>query len=112
MIRRPPRSTLFPYTTLFRSRTDARAAPGRGPNGRRRRLDCAGPDRAVGTDGQRVPVHARAGAGARGECGARADAGSDRGRLGAGPAPALEVWPVREAGGMTVMRPLSSMTMR
>src|SRR5205807_4001957 len=32
MIRRPPRSTLFPYTTLFRSplvghRRDARAAP-------------------------------------------------------------------------------------
>src|SRR5438034_4382445 len=27
MIRRPPRSTLFPYTTLFRSRS-ARAAPG------------------------------------------------------------------------------------
>src|SRR6266481_2473661 len=26
MIRRPPRSTLFPYTTLFRSRT-ARSAP-------------------------------------------------------------------------------------
>src|SRR2546430_9488355 len=26
MIRRPPRSTLFPYTTLFRSRTDALAA--------------------------------------------------------------------------------------
>src|SRR5436309_3950699 len=24
MIRRPPRSTLFPYTTLFRSRLDAR----------------------------------------------------------------------------------------
>src|SRR5256886_9031374 len=24
MIRRPPRSTLFPYTTLFRSRTGAR----------------------------------------------------------------------------------------
>src|SRR3712207_8684190 len=24
MIRRPPRSTLFPYTTLFRSRTDPR----------------------------------------------------------------------------------------
>src|SRR5215216_7100055 len=38
MIRRPPRSTLFPYTTLFRSprpwpvrcRTDRRAGPGRG----------------------------------------------------------------------------------
>src|SRR2546422_5507213 len=28
MIRRPPRSTLFPYTTLFRSRTrHSRAAP-------------------------------------------------------------------------------------
>src|SRR3989454_8886942 len=25
MIRRPPRSTLFPYTTLFRSSADARA---------------------------------------------------------------------------------------
>src|SRR5215218_6818303 len=29
MIRRPPRSTLFPYTTLFRSPADA--APARGP---------------------------------------------------------------------------------
>src|SRR2546422_10810148 len=28
MIRRPPRSTLFPYTTLFRSRRVARAALG------------------------------------------------------------------------------------
>src|SRR5260221_9434481 len=27
MIRRPPRSTLFPYTTLFRSRTVAGAVP-------------------------------------------------------------------------------------
>src|SRR3989449_5287398 len=27
MIRRPPRSTLFPYTTLFRSLFDARAVP-------------------------------------------------------------------------------------
>src|SRR5438105_9588543 len=26
MIRRPPRSTLFPYTTLFRSRAERRAA--------------------------------------------------------------------------------------
>src|SRR3712207_8803927 len=31
MIRRPPRSTLFPYTTLFRSRLiGAGTAPGRG----------------------------------------------------------------------------------
>src|SRR5687767_15602721 len=50
MIRRPPRSTLFPYTTLFRSRrgTDTRAAgwrsarpgtarPARGAGGRRGR---------------------------------------------------------------------------
>src|SRR5947209_13023117 len=27
MIRRPPRSTLFPYTTLFRSRSAAEALP-------------------------------------------------------------------------------------
>src|SRR3989449_6660319 len=33
MIRRPPRSTLFPYTTLFRSRTGAALAP-RAPPGR------------------------------------------------------------------------------
>src|SRR5262245_62849679 len=33
MIRRPPRSTLFPYTTLFRStgRAQARGADGRAP---------------------------------------------------------------------------------
>src|SRR2546426_4563869 len=34
MIRRPPRSTLFPYTTLFRSR--ARSDQRRGRNARRR----------------------------------------------------------------------------
>src|SRR2546426_10419762 len=28
MIRRPPRSTLFPYTTLFRSRSGAAQVPG------------------------------------------------------------------------------------
>src|SRR5687768_17758011 len=27
MIRRPPRSTLFPYTTLFRSETEVRGGP-------------------------------------------------------------------------------------
>src|SRR2546422_3106046 len=36
MIRRPPRSTLFPYTTLFRSRMDHGAIdPGRGHLGQR-----------------------------------------------------------------------------
>src|SRR2546427_8826445 len=38
MIRRPPRSTLFPYTTLFRSRRTALARrPGRPCTARRRR---------------------------------------------------------------------------
>src|SRR3989449_7067276 len=30
MIRRPPRSTLFPYTTLFRSMSDGRVVPAAG----------------------------------------------------------------------------------
>src|SRR5258708_30993832 len=29
MIRRPPRSTLFPYTTLFRASREARKTPGK-----------------------------------------------------------------------------------
>src|SRR5690349_2586797 len=36
MLRRPPRSTLFPYTTLFRSRRAARAAGGAARRLRRR----------------------------------------------------------------------------
>src|SRR5258708_19912146 len=43
MIRRPPRSTLFPYTPLFRSRSDPRRIPGRGLAG-----DAATPDREAG----------------------------------------------------------------
>src|SRR5215211_272678 len=45
MIRRPPRSTLFPYTTLFRSQRRLRPSPGRGgPDSRaaRRRVGRAG----------------------------------------------------------------------
>src|SRR3712207_8138882 len=34
MIRRPPRSTLFPYTTLFRSRTPGRGGAGDPAHGR------------------------------------------------------------------------------
>src|SRR3712207_6921324 len=54
MIRRPPRSTLFPYTTLFRSnrgrhRPDIRKAPGNavpeGPSG-------TGHHRSVGAEGR------------------------------------------------------------
>src|SRR6267378_6319196 len=37
MIRRPPRSTLFPYTTLFRSPPPSGR---RGPSGRRRPARC------------------------------------------------------------------------
>src|SRR5260370_27387118 len=37
MIRRPPRSTLFPYTTLFRSALALAAQPARRQGGRRRR---------------------------------------------------------------------------
>src|SRR2546429_7314574 len=40
MIRRPPRSTLFPYTTLFRSPPDARASGFRPRGGGRRGGDC------------------------------------------------------------------------
>src|SRR4051812_49473958 len=45
MIRRPPRSTLFPYTTLFRSparrgHSGARAAGARKPCGRRAAETC------------------------------------------------------------------------
>src|SRR2546429_7376303 len=36
MIRRPPRSTLFPYTTLFRSRSSAHTARPRAKSARRR----------------------------------------------------------------------------
>src|SRR5260370_27052344 len=45
MIRRPPRSTLFPYTTLFRSRFGDSVAP---PAGRFRAAACGGPSKAHG----------------------------------------------------------------
>src|SRR2546428_9190581 len=44
MIRRPPRSTLFPYTTLFRSCGVAQLVPRAGG---RRALPCAGARRSV-----------------------------------------------------------------
>src|SRR5260370_8140841 len=54
MIRRPPRSTLFPYTTLFRSRPAAAHSPGRprsrpsARRGPRRAPTPRGPARATG----------------------------------------------------------------
>src|SRR3712207_7999368 len=57
MIRRPPRSTLFPYTTLFRSlpadeeRADARFRPGvRRPDRRPGRPRAAGRDAGGGAE--------------------------------------------------------------
>src|SRR6202051_3540140 len=46
MIRRPPRSTLFPYTTLFRSPPGPRGPSGSAPRGgpaHARGVACAGP---------------------------------------------------------------------
>src|SRR5438093_7568026 len=55
MIRRPPRSTLFPYTTLFRSRPRRRTSPA---SGRRRRSSCEPPDPA-GTTRRAEPTWRR-----------------------------------------------------
>src|SRR5947208_10257023 len=48
MIRRPPRSTLFPYTTLFRSSATSRLCPRTGPSAgtSRRRSGKAYPHRS------------------------------------------------------------------
>src|SRR2546428_3198374 len=43
MIRRPPRSTLFPYTTLFRSDAQQRALPVHVARNRRLALQLRGP---------------------------------------------------------------------
>src|SRR5437763_9746276 len=48
MIRRPPRSTLFPYTTLFRSRRRRRV------NGRRRETEHLLPVRRRGSGRERI----------------------------------------------------------
>src|SRR2546430_3753820 len=60
MIRRPPRSTLFPYTTLFRSRERGGADAGT-VDGRRQGEDPAGP---VDSNGHRRAAGSRGGAAA------------------------------------------------
>src|SRR3712207_7215022 len=45
MIRRPPRSTLFPYTTLFRSATGAKRGPEGGDGAGMERIGMASPGR-------------------------------------------------------------------
>src|SRR3712207_7333741 len=62
MIRRPPRSTLFPYTTLFRSRApEQRHRPGVGhpkqPVHQHLRRPLAGEERAGGGAERREIVH-------------------------------------------------------
>src|SRR2546421_12596323 len=85
MIRRPPRSTLFPYTTLFRS-PDLHGA---------RRLSSAGRARSLGAHGlagrpapARIPLDA--------PCAAdpdRPDRGLDPGSAAALPAPLAHLFP-------------------
>src|SRR3712207_8300750 len=64
MIRRPPRSTLFPYTTLFRSPLLADDPDGGAPDERRRRPHpalpprCRGPHRDVRAGGGGAPWRA------------------------------------------------------
>src|SRR3712207_7671474 len=48
MIRRPPRSTLFPYTTLFRSQSHPPAPPVQAPSTSRRGLIRVTTQRALG----------------------------------------------------------------
>src|SRR2546425_8115357 len=62
MIRRPPRSTLFPYTTLFRSRRNARPEPLRRHGSREPRRQ--GPETPPATARGRKQRSARAGAAA------------------------------------------------
>src|SRR5436309_7487487 len=53
MIRRPPRSTLFPYTTLFRSHADQRPVRGRSQRGQ---LGDRGQPRALPVELRREPL--------------------------------------------------------
>src|SRR2546430_8533428 len=63
MIRRPPRSTLFPYTTLFRSRDSLRREGSPGNEGRRDHLG----RRALSGSGVRCGRHGRHAAAERSE---------------------------------------------
>src|SRR5256885_3328707 len=65
MIRRPPRSTLFPYTTLFRSHPGARPPPGSPPP--RPRVRTAALLQPAGSEFSLQPLHdSRAREGRRG----------------------------------------------
>src|SRR5690606_1009252 len=90
-IRRPPRSTLFPYTTLFRSRRGDRAADASAPDRRDREHVVAGAAERradgglrLGRWGRRVgvahPLDRRGGAAARPDSARHAAAGDRRQR--------------------------------
>src|SRR3989442_15069256 len=66
MIRRPPRSTLFPYTTLFRSRFGADRVVGEEQGGELGHLGEGGADRG-GTGRRSAAPHPGGAAGTRGE---------------------------------------------
>src|SRR3712207_7039102 len=76
MIRRPPRSTLFPYTTLFRSLVGLGAAVGDRPGAGRQR---ARSGRSRGPDGRRRSA-GRNGLGALVVAGGRGRRGGDEDR--------------------------------
>src|SRR5688572_32050505 len=57
MIRRPPRSTLFPYTTLFRSLEPCRGSGGYGPDGRLEPVSGGHPHAQTGCSGRRSEEH-------------------------------------------------------
>src|SRR5256885_10491325 len=59
MIRRPPRSTLFPYTTLFRSRGSRGSFPGCGREKRGEHRDASSPPRRPPERGCRRKRRAR-----------------------------------------------------
>src|SRR3712207_7605529 len=57
MIRRPPRSTLFPYTTLFRSVREPGTGPGQRRDGPPKRLTSGpGVERGTASTLDRIPV--------------------------------------------------------
>src|SRR5258707_9979494 len=56
MIRRPPRSTLFPYTTLFRSDHERACLRGTGGSRRGSRAGAAGPGQQASTGNRGVPA--------------------------------------------------------
>src|SRR3712207_8794954 len=68
MIRRPPRSTLFPYTTLFRSDPDGRVG-----DGARRGLAREADERVTGPADTGLPRQQRRAAGPPGDAVGRAD---------------------------------------